>query len=99
MKKTIFLLAAFVAIGCNQHQAEQKADTPMVTAVAKDTAKAGLRLLTYAIHKDPSCGMPLKAGLEDTASYKGKLYGFCSKECKDAFVKNPEQYIHKLTVK
>ena len=95
MKKTIFLLAVSAITGCNQHQSNQKAGTPMVTAVAKDTAKAGLRLLTYAIQKDPSCGMPLKAGLEDTTSYKGKLYGFCSKECKDAFVKNPEQYVKK----
>lgn len=40
--------------------------------------------------KDPSCGMPVKAGISDTAHYKNKVLGFCSKECKDAFLKNPE---------
>jgi YHS domain-containing protein len=36
--------------------------------------------------------MPLTAGLEDTTRYKGKLYGFCSRECKEEFLKNPEGY-------
>ena len=39
--------------------------------------------------KDPSCGMPLTAGIEDTAHYNGKVYGFCSDECKQIFLKNP----------
>ena len=49
--------------------------------------KAVLPLVDYK--KDPACGMPLTAGLEDTTRYKGKLYGFCSKECKEEFLKNP----------
>jgi YHS domain-containing protein len=40
--------------------------------------------------KDPSCGMPVTAGINDTAHYKDKVLGFCSKECKDDFLKNPE---------
>ena len=43
--------------------------------------------------KDLYCGMPLKAGVGDTAHYKGKLYGFCSKECKEEFLKNPPLYL------
>ncbi len=43
--------------------------------------------------KDLYCGMPLKAGVGDTAHYKGKLYGFCSKECKEEFLKNPALYL------
>lgn len=43
--------------------------------------------------KDFSCGMPLTAGVGDTAQYKGKVYGFCSKECKDDFKKNPASYV------
>ena len=43
--------------------------------------------------KDPSCGMPVAAGISDSTTFKGKIYGFCSKECKDAFLKNPTQYI------
>jgi YHS domain-containing protein len=46
--------------------------------------------------KDLTCGMPLKAGgVADTAHYNGKLYGFCSKECKDEFEKNPAAYLAK----
>ena|SRR5450755_2213358 len=40
--------------------------------------------------KDPSCGMPLSAGIEDTLHYNGKVYGFCSDECKQIFLKDPK---------
>jgi len=43
--------------------------------------------------KDFACGMPLTAGVGDTAHYKGKLYGFCSTGCKNEFEKHPEQYL------
>jgi YHS domain-containing protein len=43
--------------------------------------------------KDPACGMPVTAGIGDTTRYEGKLYGFCSKECKDEFLKNPKQLV------
>jgi YHS domain-containing protein len=39
--------------------------------------------------KDPNCGMPVSAGIADTVHYNGKVYGFCSDECRDAFLKNP----------
>ncbi|WP_114790936.1 YHS domain-containing protein [Niabella yanshanensis] len=34
---------------------------------------------------DTSCGMPLSAGVTDTMSYQGKIYGFCSPGCKQEF--------------
>ena len=37
--------------------------------------------------KDPNCGMPVTAGIEDTVHYNGKVYGFCSDECKMHFLK------------
>lgn len=43
--------------------------------------------------KDPICGM--KVDLEKTkytSTYEGKVYGFCSVECKSTFDKNPYQY-------
>ena len=43
--------------------------------------------------KDLVCGMPLQAGVGDTAQYNGKVYGFCSKGCKDEFKKNPATYL------
>ncbi|MBS1687984.1 MAG: YHS domain-containing protein [Bacteroidetes bacterium] len=41
--------------------------------------------------KDPVCGMPAKE-VADTTMYKGKVIGFCSKECKADFLKNPGKY-------
>jgi len=43
--------------------------------------------------KDPVCGMAITAAaVGDTANYNGKVYGFCSKHCKDEFEKNPATY-------
>ena len=43
--------------------------------------------------KDPTCGMPVTAGVSDTAHYKNKVIGFCATECKAEFLKNPEANI------
>ena len=59
-------------------------------------AAANLKNLKFDYPKDPACGMPLKAGLEDSTQYKGKLYGFCSKECKETFMKSPESFLAHL---
>lgn len=56
-------------------------------------AKPDFSKLKFALAKDPSCGMPLTAGIGDTAHYKRKLYGFYSTECKNEFLKNPSAYI------
>jgi len=42
--------------------------------------------------RDFICGMPVSAGIADTAHYKGKVYGFCAAECKQEFLKSPESY-------
>ncbi len=43
--------------------------------------------------KDFVCGMPIRAGIADTAHCNGKVYGFCSTGCKDEFKKNPASYL------
>lgn len=43
--------------------------------------------------KDPTCGMPVTAGISDTAHYDNKVLGFCSAGCKEAFLKNPKANI------
>ena len=40
--------------------------------------------------KDPTCGMPVTAGISDTAHYENKVLGFCSTGCKEEFLKNPK---------
>lgn len=52
-----------------------------------------LAAVKLASKKDLVCGMPVTAGVKDTAHYKGNIYGFCAKECKDEFVKEPQQYL------
>lgn len=66
-----------------------------------DTAQAPIKKtkpfadLVFAEKKDLVCGMPLTAGIEDTVSYKGKLYGFCATGCKEDFIKNPKEFLPK----
>ncbi|OQP52794.1 hypothetical protein A4H97_24140 [Niastella yeongjuensis] len=47
----------------------------------------------FASKKDVACGMMLTAGVTDTAHYNGKVYGFCSKECKADFQKTPDAFL------
>jgi len=46
------------------------------------------------VAKDPVCGMKLN---EKTAKFKttrmGKTYYFCAKGCKEAFERNPREYV------
>ena len=41
--------------------------------------------------KDPSCGMPITAGIEDTVHYNGKVYGVLFRRMQTSiFLKDPE---------
>jgi Cu(I)/Ag(I) efflux system membrane fusion protein len=50
-----------------------------------------------AMSQDPVCGMEVDEAaakaLGLTSVYEGKTYYFCSKECKEQFDRNPEQYV------
>ena len=48
--------------------------------------------------KDLVCGMPVSPGMLDTAHYNGKVFGFCSRVCKNEFLKNPGSYTLKASV-
>lgn len=46
------------------------------------------------MERDPVCGMELMPGKEEAeAQYQGKAYRFCSRECRDLFLKNPGEYV------
>lgn len=53
------------------------------------------------VSKDPVCGMETdekKAAASGmTSSYRGTIYYFCSKECKEEFDKDPNRYIGKVS--
>lgn len=43
---------------------------------------------------DPVCGMEVdRLDPPTQTNYKGTAYYFCSPECRDRFLQNPEQYI------
>jgi YHS domain-containing protein len=43
--------------------------------------------------KDPTCGMPVTAGISDTMHYNNKVLGFCAAECKAEFAKDAAKNI------
>jgi len=67
-------------------------DGGMETALHPEKA---FKEMKFDNKKDFVCGMPITAGIADTAHYNGKVYGFCSKGCKDEFLKTPVSYISK----
>jgi YHS domain-containing protein len=79
--------ALFVLIfACNE---KPKAETSILKISTSDSVRKKYTAEMIDNKKDPSCGMPMSAGIEDTVHYKGKVYGFCSDECKQIFLKNP----------
>jgi len=107
MKKifgTSFICAAILFTACGT-SSEDKASTE---AAAADSA-AAMAIDTLATNnydvslvnnkKDPTCGMPVTAGISDTAHYEKNVIGFCSKECKDEFLKNPKASIAAAEIK
>lgn len=93
MKKYAAILLIITVAACNQPKKAEPEKKPEMPAAQKDPAKKDLAGLDFAIKKDLVCGMPVSAGVHDTAQYKGKIYGFCAAECKEEFVKDPEGYL------
>ena len=94
MKKFLFISLIFFT-ACSQNSNEKavskaKAAEAQVTKPVND-----YKGIKFASEKDLSCGMPLSAGVEDTVHYNGKIYGFCSIECKETFLKDPQKYLAK----
>lgn len=97
MKKSAFLMAApallLAALAFNNFSAAKKNSS---------STKAACTQLTHdctsapdTLRKDPICGMMADDTKKDTVHYKNKVYAFCSKHCKEEFVKNPEANLPK----
>lgn len=67
----------------------EKVAAPDTTAAKMEPVKS-YDIAMVDNKKDPTCGMPVTAGIGDTVHYKSKVIGFCSAECKAEFAKNPE---------
>ncbi len=92
MKNILILITALfigMLVSCSNRSNKNKIETAAATHA--DTVKFTANMVDNK--RDPSCGMPASAGFEDTVHYKNKVIGFCSKECKDEFLKNPAKNI------
>jgi len=91
IKKTIIpvLIMCCLLIACNHTKKDnaQQLPTSQPTAMAPPRAKKKFADVQFASRIDTICGMPIKAGIEDTVVLKGKVYGFCATACKEEFVK------------
>lgn len=75
-----FALASLLITACHAGNNESKHEQ---TPAEKSEPKfAGVQ---FASLKDTSCGMTL-GDIADTVMMDGKVYGFCSAECKGEFV-------------
>ncbi len=93
MKKILLISIFFTA--CTHHSNNEKAVSKVKTEEQMTKPANKFSGVEFASKKDLSCGMPLSAGVEDTAHYNGKIYGFCSTECKDSFLTDPQKYLAK----
>lgn len=93
MKQFIILLTAIAFAACNEQGADNTAaSTGNMPHMHSDAAvKPDFSNVQFASKRDTICRMPLSAGISDTAIVGGKTYGFCSKECKAAFLQQANQ--------
>jgi hypothetical protein len=79
-----YLFALVLVIGtmsCNENTKKEpvaeKANTMIDTTVAP--IEEAFKNVAFDSKRDFICGMPITAGVADTAHYNDKVYGFCSK--------------------
>ncbi len=99
MKQIFIVLLVTVFAACQQHHTAEKENPAMKAIQHADSTKQKYTAAMVDNLKDPSCGMPVAAGIEDTLHYKGKVYGFCSDECRDDFKKDPEAHVKTAELK
>lgn len=87
----VILVASMGLASCGNASQETK-ETPKDTTatMAKDSTEKHFDASMVDNAKDPSCGMPTSAGINDTAHYENHVIGFCSSECKNEFLKDPK---------
>jgi YHS domain-containing protein len=110
MKKTIKISLGLMAVcgslflmACGNNSTTTT-DTTTSSMDSTVTVTAEDSVISYDISlvnnkKDPTCGMPVTAGISDTAHYDNKVLGFCSAGCKEEFLKNPKANIASAEMK
>lgn len=91
MKKYQLLFTAllFAAVACNT-------EAPKVENEMKQEVKEEKKALTVQLvsDKDPVCGMTVGTEPADTTLLNGNVYGFCSDDCKESFLKDSAAVAH-----
>ncbi len=95
-KNLLFVIVLSIGMfSCNEsvkkEPVAEKANTMVDSTVAK--VDDAFKNVAFDSKRDLTCGMPITAGITDTAHFNNKVYGFCSKECKEEFMKNPATYV------
>ena len=94
MKSLTILLGIFLfAASCSEQAKEPQTKTTENQAQMETPENPHFTSDMVVNTKDYACGMPISAGISDTCHYEGKIYGFCSAECKAEFQKNPVKYL------
>jgi YHS domain-containing protein len=94
MKTVISSVAILVFFMCSCGNATETKEASKMQAPAEQKTKKDFSALKFTGgDKDVVCGMKLTMGIEDTLTHNGKLYGFCNSGCKEAFIKNPSEFL------
>lgn len=100
LKNSVLVITVCITmVGCSTKEQEAEKTIESVTHMPPNMNKPNkyitidTSLLTTKI--DVVCNMSVKKRIVDTMSYKGKLYAFCGKGCKEEFAKDPILYLNK----
>lgn len=96
MKKVLFhlIFGGLLTLAACDNLKKQVGEEQINTVPAPKESNIDIPVSALATNKDYVCGMTVEAGqIADTAHYESKIYGFCSKECKAEFMKNPQSYL------
>ena len=87
------IVLSIVIASCNNTETPKQEVTDTTAQTNMEAAATSFPVSMVNNKKDPTCGMPVTAGISDTAHYKDKVIGFCSSGCKDEFKLAPEANI------
>jgi YHS domain-containing protein len=90
MTRTIVFVIASLAlvallIGCGQ-----KEEQSQVEEAVEEVQVASAKVV------DPVCGMSIDAEAVVTAEHEGETYHFCSAQCKETFLEDPEKHMSEM---
>jgi YHS domain-containing protein len=86
LKNYIKIIASVILLtSCNQSKPQPELK-PIPKPKQVSASAIQVDISNFATPNDTTCGMPLTAGIADTVTVKGKLYGFCSSSCKEEFL-------------